>query len=589
MSDFDLIIRRGTIVDGRRTPRYVGDVGIKDGYVEVITGADGLSAKSADKEIDADGLIVAPGFVDLHTHFDAQIYWDPYCTMSGWHGVTSVVIGNCGFGLAPCRPEMRKRAMQTLTRNEAVSYPAMEAGLPWDWETLPEYLDSVEATPKGLNILSYIGLAPIFMHVMGGADEAKRRRPTRDEMDEMKRIISEAMDAGACGISAQFMGENSVQRDYDGTPMVTDVMHFDDLLELASVLKEKGRGAIQITGITQDQGDQLCAASGATLIYNAIAIETDQHGQKMEDWVEWLDWAKRGNEKGYRITPQTMVAGVDFEFTLDEWNLYDVSEHWREMTLGTPEERKRKMADPARRKALREEYDGILSPEERYSSLAGSVTQYLALADHSITYVDREDLKKYEGMTVGQVAAEQNKHPVDAMLDLAVEDDLQTTFATPPQELHPEEIQTILHAPHCIPGVSDGGAHMKFQWLGRFATEYIVNWVRKHGLVDLEYAHWHLSAVPAQAAGLHDRGVVQVGRPADIIVYDYDQLGWGEVEKLYDFPAGDWRRASKGVGYRYTIVNGEITFEGQECTGKTPGRLLRHGANDSRALLQQAS
>ena len=172
MSELDIIIRGGMIIDGQRTPRYCGDIGIKNGRVEAITGVGGLSKKRAEKEIDAAGLIVAPGFVDLHTHYDAQIFWDPYCTTSGWHGVTSVVIGNCGFGIAPVKPNERERAMLSLTRNEAISYDAMSAALPWDWESFPEFMDAIERTPKGINLLTYIPLSPLIAYVMGGVDKA---------------------------------------------------------------------------------------------------------------------------------------------------------------------------------------------------------------------------------------------------------------------------------------------------------------------------------------------------------------------------------------------------------------------------------
>ena len=232
MTDLDIIIRGGMIIDGQRTPRYRGDIGIKNGQVEAITGMGGLSKKTALKEIDAAGLIVAPGFVDLHTHYDAQIFWDPYCTTGGLHGVTSVVIGNCGFGIAPVKEDGHERAMLSLTRNEAISYDAMKEALVWDWETFPEFMNAIERTPKGINLLTYIPLSPLIAYVMGGVDNAKTRRPSEDEMGRIKQLISEAMDAGACGISSQNLGETSVQRDYDGTPNVTDIMHFDDFLDM---------------------------------------------------------------------------------------------------------------------------------------------------------------------------------------------------------------------------------------------------------------------------------------------------------------------------------------------------------------------
>lgn len=588
MAEFDTIIRGGTIVDGQRTPRFKGDIGIKNGKIAAITGLGGLSKKTATKNIDATGLIVAPGFVDLHTHYDAQIFWDPYCTTGGWHGVTSVVIGNCGFGLAPVTPDLRERAMLTLTRNEAISYPAMKAGLPWDWETFPEYMDSVERTAKGVNLVSYIPLSPLMALVMGGTDSAKSRRPTADEMARMKQIISEAMDAGACGISAQRLGKDTVQRDYDGSPMITDLMHFDDFLELCSVLKDKGRGAVQVLGCTPEETERVCEASGAIVIYNAIALECDQHGMKTHGaWQPFTDWVATANTKGYRVGAQAVTMGIDYEFTFEDWNLYDYSPHWRDICMGTTAERIEKMKDPVRRAALRAEFDQLAPRLEATftpanddeANLGTAIMQHVTLAENAVALVDREDLQHYEGMTIGQIAKAEGKHPVDAILDIAVADELRTTFATPQVHFNMEEMQRLLLTPHTIPGISDGGAHTKFSWFGRYSTEYLVNYVRKHQLVSLEHAHWHLSAVPAMYAGFVDRGVLRAGAPADILVYDLDELAWLEPEKTYDQPAGDWRRTVKAVGYRYIMVNGGITFIDGQCTGATPGELLRYGGS----------
>ena len=178
MADYDILITGGTIVDGTRTPRYVSDIGIKNGKIAQIGG---LKGKTADRVLDAAGRIVAPGFVDLHTHYDAQIFWDPYCTLSGWHGVTSVALGNCGFGFAPSRVEDRDRAMLSMTRNEAIPYDAMKAGMPWDWVTFPDFIESLTRTPKGVNCLTYVPLTPLYAWVMGW-EEAKKRRPTEDEL-----------------------------------------------------------------------------------------------------------------------------------------------------------------------------------------------------------------------------------------------------------------------------------------------------------------------------------------------------------------------------------------------------------------------
>src|SRR6266852_5882279 len=238
MARYDTIIKVGTIVDGARTPRYVSDIAIKDGKIAQIGG---LKGSSADKVLDASGLIVAPGFVDLHTHYDAQIQWDPYCSISGWHGVTSLVLGNCGFGFAPVHPEGRERAMLTMSRVEAIPLNSMKAGMLWDWVTFPEWLDTLDRIPKGVNCLSYMPLAPLMIWVMG-LEAAKSRPATDAERREMQRLLHEAMDAGACGFSVQRFGEHSPQMDYDGTPMVTDLMADEDLLALAEVLRERDKG-----------------------------------------------------------------------------------------------------------------------------------------------------------------------------------------------------------------------------------------------------------------------------------------------------------------------------------------------------------
>ena len=223
MAEYDTLIRDGMIVDGTRMPRFRGDIGVKNGRIARIGR---IRPSEATRVVDASGMIVAPGFVDLHTHYDAQLFWDPYCSISSWHGVTSIVIGNCGFGFAPVRPDGRERAMLTMTRVEAIPYASMKTGMPWDWNTFPEFLDSIERHPKALNILPYVPVSPLLTWVMG-LDEAKSRPPTEKEEREICRLLDEAMDAGACGWSAQRLDPNGpacVQRDFDGTPMVSDLM-----------------------------------------------------------------------------------------------------------------------------------------------------------------------------------------------------------------------------------------------------------------------------------------------------------------------------------------------------------------------------
>src|SRR5437870_2869520 len=226
MAEFDILIKGGTVVDGTRVPRYPADLWIKDGRIAQIGGH---SAGSARTTIDAAGLIVAPGFVDLHTHYDAQIRWDPWCTFSGWHGVTSVVLGNCGFGFAPVKPEFRERSMLTMTRTEAIPFDAMKGGMKWEWETIPEYLDSLARAPKGVNCIQYMPTASLMTYVMG-LEAAKARPATEQERAEMRRLLHQGLDAGLCGFSIQRLGKHSGQADHDGSPMVTDTMVDEDIL-----------------------------------------------------------------------------------------------------------------------------------------------------------------------------------------------------------------------------------------------------------------------------------------------------------------------------------------------------------------------
>src|SRR5215210_4541092 len=273
MGDYDIHISGGTIVDGTGVPRRRADLWIKDGRIAQMGGrAHGV----ADRVIDATGKIVAPGFVDCHTHYDAQIRWDPWCTISGWHGVTSVVLGNCGFGFAPVAPDFRERSMLTMTRTEAIPFDSMREGMRWDWETIPEYLDSLDRTPKGVNVIQYLPTASLMTYVMG-LEAAKSRPATEQERKEMQRLLHEGMDAGLAGFSIQRLGPDSVQADFDGSPMVTDTMVDDDVLALAEVLAERDEGFIQITQGTGDIRvdlaflERLAAVAQRPILHNVVA------------------------------------------------------------------------------------------------------------------------------------------------------------------------------------------------------------------------------------------------------------------------------------------------------------------------------
>jgi N-acyl-D-amino-acid deacylase len=564
MAEFDTLIKGGMLIDGSRTPRYRADIAIKNGLVAEIGH---IAEHRADKILDAHGLHVAPGFVDLHTHYDAQVFWDPYCSISSWHGVTTVVIGNCGFGFAPVAPAARERAMLSMTRVEAIPLAAMREGLPWDWESFPEYLDSVERTPKAMNIVPYVPIGPILISVLGLDDAKAGRLPTPAEHAQMCHILEQSLDAGGCGWSAQRLpptGPAGAQLDFDGTAMPTDVMHNETALEFAKVLGRRNAGHMQTTMVSGNpKADQahmaeLAQVSGRPLVFNVVQAQ-DSMPNVHRKVIAWLE---RCRAEGIRVYGQGFTTDAGYSFTFEDWNLFDECPAWREATVGTQAERLAKLADPERRPGLRAQVPAfILGPFESIVVTGPATPQTQQWLDH----------------TIGHVAEKTGKHPVDAMLDIVVADQLATEFFSMPPNTRLDLLKEIVDNPYILFGVSDGGAHTKFLTAGRYPTETLTKIVREHGMLSLEEAHWRLSALPAQLAGCGERGVLKVGAPADIIVYDYENLTSLPAEVVYDMPGGEWRRVQRAQGYRYILINGVVTIENDTQTNVFPGELLRHG------------
>ncbi len=575
MAEFDVHIKGGTVVDGTRVPRFQADVWIKDGKIAQLGGR---SPGSANKVIDADGLIVAPGFVDLHTHYDAQIRWDPWCTISGWHGVTSVVLGNCGFGFAPVKPEFQERSMLTMTRTEAIPYDSMKEGMSWDWETIPEYLDSLDRSAKGVNCIQYMPTASLMTYVMG-LEAAKSRTATDAEKKEMQRLLHEGMDAGLCGFSIQRLGPDSTQADYDGSPMVTDIMADEDILNLAEVLRGRDEGFIQITQSTGEIKadlaflEKLAETARRPILHNVIvAARKDPKIHRRS-----LDWLERCREKNLPIYGQTGTHRTGFAFTLEHWNLYDASPAWRELTTGTKTDKLVKMKNPALRAAVKRETEEADRKLQVIQAGVGGPIQRLIVQ----TANNQAELEHYVGKSVGQIAEEEGKDPIDVMLDLSLAGDLNVEFLGPDRGFNAEHTAEMINDSYfTVPGASDGGAHTKFFTGGAFTTDFLRWLVRDEHLISLEEAHYRLSALPAHAAGFRDRGVLREGAAADVVVYNLDELdiepNWiGEI--VHDFPGNEWRRIQRAKGYHAILVNGVQTFEDGECTGETPGQLLRNG------------
>ena len=579
MPDFDTLIRGGTVVDGSRAPRYRADIGIKDGRIAKIGK---LRRQTAARVLDASGLIVAPGAIDLHTHYDAQIHWDPYCTIDGWHGVTSVTLGNCGFGFAPVRSADAERAMLCMTRNEAIPMAPMQQTMPFDWESFPQWMDHVGRLPLGVNVSQLVPVTPLVSYAMGDWDEAKTRQPNAAETARIVALLDQAMEAGAVGWSSQRQppqGLASFQRDHDGSPMVSDLLEDDFYLALARALGEHDRGFIQYTQVTAERHDpdtgaardmafqeRLALESGRPLLFNAIVIN-DEFPQNFRAQLRWIEDA---NARGARIFGQASSVRIAVTFTLADWNLFDQSPAWRAATLGDVAQRMASMADPALRAEMKREYDS-----GEFTQSRPNLPFEIEIATYVAVTVENPALRQWAGRTLADIAMAQGKHVIDAMLDLSLADGLRTAWRTPKLNHRPDYAQEVMASPYTMAGLSDGGAHMKFLTAGIWPTDLLGWMVRDSGILSLEDAHWRLSGMPAWAAGFHDRGLLREGLRADLMVYDLAALACGPVETLHDLPAGEWRRVQRAIGYRWIMVGGEPTFVDGACTGATPGRLLR--------------
>ena len=574
---YDIIIKSGTIIDGTTFPRYTADIGIKHG---IITKIGRLADADARRVVDASGLIVAPGHIDCHTHYDAQIHWDPYCSNSGENGVTTVVAGNCGFGFAPCKPEDRERSMLMMENTEQVPYEQMKVALPWTWESFPEFMDHLRTLPKGVNFMMYVPINPLMIYVMG-LDAAKTRRATEAELAQMKQLIVEAMDAGAAGIALSHLQDNNGHTDYDGSPMPTDTMWREDAVELASALKSVDAGTIQILshvpGIFDDKelSAEMQVASGRPVILN-IALST---AVIKKSYKPLLDWAHEQVDQGREIFVQSFVQRSWSEFNLIDFNLNDAIEEWRDISkLPTIEEKMAKIADPAHRAVMKERYD-----TSRLMTGSGPVEEL------TLTVVKGSDeLTALVGKTVGEIAEMRGQDPLDVMFDICLETDGWADFQTAVNSGGDVvEAADLISDPLVMAGSSDGGAHSKFYSGGHWATELLVTLGRDGKFISLEELHYRFSWQPARVMGLGARGALMEGYAADIVIYDLEAIdvSSSSYEMRFDQPAGDWRRYFPTSGYRYIMVNGEVTFVDGEPTGALSGLILPSTEVENKALL----
>ena len=564
MAEYDLVIRGGTIVDGTGIPRYKADMAIKDGRIAKISGRINPGAA---REIDASGCIVSPGAIDLHTHYDAQLSWDPYCSLSGWFGVTSLTIGQCGFGFAPTKPEDRDMNMRMMNRIEAIPLESMRRGMRWDWETFPQFMESLERHGLGLNVGALFPFSPMRGYVLGMMPARERTSVTEAELNQMKRLFDEAMQAGAFGFS---LNMNLEDRPDDGGFLPSQVASDEEFFALAEVLSHYGVGHIGQTvgfGLTSEQRRRSLAAMTEMMRISGRPLHVGL-GQSDYPNPDDVAWMKSVSEEDLPLYTQMVAPLIGVQFTLAEFNSYDYMPNWVQPLVGSREERLGKLQDPGVRIAMKQDVSEWGSVEGR--------ADWDRLKVLGAAYERNYD---YDGMTIRELAKATGKDPVDAFLDLAIDERLETEFEILPSD-SPEVLKSStrkLTDPHCHISLSDGGAHTRYTTISHWPVYWLAYWIRDNGIMSLEEGTHKMSALPAWLADFKGRGTLRAGNWADVIVYNLEELGYVYDRAIYehDFPGGERRLIQKPRGLRYTIVNGTVTFEGNDCTGALPGKLLR--------------
>ncbi len=584
MASFDTIIEGGFVIDGTGVSGNYADVGIVSDTIERIGD---LSAHSSKRRIDARGKIVAPGFVTQHSHYDAALFWDPYCLDAGRNGVTTVVNANCGFGMAPVRKKNQERIMGMLETTEQIPVSQQRSALPWDWESFPDFMNRIRGLPKGVNVLTYLPLNPLLVYVMG-IEGAKTRSPSAEEMAEIHRLINEAMDQGAIGISMSVMGaEGNSHVDTDGTCMPTDSMDHDAILEICKAVVDRGEGVIQMISQIMYFGDrsiteraaELAKGTRVRVIHNAF-LTHDLVPQKVEEDLAWLEKLRAD---GCDITVGALVNRGWVELSIRQLDaVAGMLSGVREIiACNTDAESVKLLQDTAFVKRFAEEY-ATAATGNAAASLEGQTV--IAVGDNS-------DLEPWLGKTLAQIAEETGRNVVEVLTDLGVKTEMALQLKTPQvSATAPDQAHQLMANPAVICGGSDGGAHTKVFGMGHYGTDLIIWMVREQKLRSLEDMHFQLSLKHARSVQIKDRGALLPGYKADILIYELDNL-YFDMEKyeiVHDMPEGDWRRQARAGGYDFILVNGEITHERGKSTGATPGAFVQITQNLSGQQLQAA-
>ena len=554
---YDLLIKSSSVIDGTGGPGRRADIAVAGGKIAEV----GEVSGAAKRVINVDGLVIAPGFIDPHTHYDAQICWDGAITPSSWHGVTTVVMGNCGVGIAPCRPQAREIAMRDLVNVEAIPFEVLDAGITWDWETFPEYMDAAERRKPALNLAFLAPLTPFRHYVMGEA--SLERAATAEETGRIKSLLGEALDAGAFGFSSTLLNQHL---GYQGRPLACRNASREELKAYCNVLRERGKGAIEFAMTRQiavmeppelELLDFMLEESRRPVTFIAMFDRDDLPEALRESLAKVKPMLARG------ARPQTSPLPLTRELAMRSPFAFAAFPSWKVLFENTS---KAAQAAVYRDRAWRNRFREDL---KRPASFA----DWARITVHEVR---SPALKKHEGRTVAEIAAERGVDGVDALLDLTLEDDLENEFTVQSWNTRVDRMTELLNDRSVLLGLGDGGAHLDMLCDSGYPTYVLGTWVRERKVLTLEEAVRRMTSDPADFFGIKDRGRIAPGMAADLVIFDPATVGMApRAERIHDLPGGGKRMVKRSRGVEMTIVNGEVVWEKGALTGATAGRVLR--------------
>ncbi|RLA17096.1 MAG: amidohydrolase [Gammaproteobacteria bacterium] len=556
----DLIIRNARIVDGLGNPEFMGDVAV-DG--DTIVGVGKLADDQARQTLDAGGLVLSPGFVDPHTHYDAQVAWDKLMTCSPEHGVTTVVIGNCGVGVAPVRDDMREFLMGDLVNVEGIPLDDMQQGIDWTWESFGEYLNELDKGGLGANIAALVAMTPLRHYVMGS--DSLDRAGNVSEIAQMGELFSDAMEQGAFGVSTTIIG---VHVGYGGKPVACRNATLDEYRVLCQALKKIGRGSIELAlKLTGDVGEQerelltlLVNESDRPVTWLAVvnqAERPDSYLERLDALEDLLGWDK--------AVPQTTCRPLRFQLDLANPYILGVFPTWQPIMQMSREEKIRCYRDPEFRQSFRDDLVNIpafgSNVWKRFYVLDGVSDQARGFAEKKLT--------------IAEIARDWDMDPMDCFCELALEDELRTTFDLIALNYDENDTIPLVQDKRLMIGLSDGGAHLNMLCDAGYSTHMLERWVRDTGALSLEEGVRKLTSEPADFFGISNRGRIAAGCKADLVLFNPDTIACGDKQVVNDLPSGGKRFVTPAMGIHATFVNGEMLYKNGEHVGGLPGKVLR--------------